>query len=92
MNQVRFLSDLRVRLVCISLESYILCKIILIVLVSGMLAKRDFMSNDANLNLSSSNFLGTLLIYKTASKVSLIVNSVVVRGFKRLVRYLATGW
>ena len=29
---------------------------------------------------------------ETTSKVSLIVNSLVVNGFKRLVRYLATGW
>ena len=57
-----------------------------------MLVKRDFTSNDTNLNPSSNNFLGTLLI-ETASKVSLIVNSLVVKGFKRLVtRYLATGW
>ena len=57
-----------------------------------MLVKRDFTSNDTNLNPSSNNFLGTLLICETASKVSLIVNSLVVKGFKRLVRYLATGW
>ena len=57
-----------------------------------MLGKRDFMSNDTNLNPSSNNFLGILLMCKTASKVSLVVNSLVVKGFKRLVRYLATGW
>ena len=57
-----------------------------------MLVKRDFTSNDTNLNPSSNNFLGTLLICETTSKVSLIVNSLVVKEFQRLVRYLATGW
>ena len=69
-----FLSDLRERSVDISLESYIRCKIILIVLVNGMLVKRDFTSNDTNLNPSSNNFLGILLICETTSKVSFIVN------------------
>ena len=54
-----FLSDLSSRLVDISLESYIRCKIILIVSVNGMLVKRDA-SDDTILNPPSNNFLGIL--------------------------------
>ena len=86
------LRDLRVRFVVISLESYIRCKIILTVFVSGMLEMRDITSNDTNKKPSSNNLLGILLICETTSKLSLIVNSLVVKGFKRLVRYLVTGW
>lgn len=45
-----------------------------------------------NLYPSSKRLRGILLIWVTASKLSTIVNSLVVKRFNRLVGNLATGW
>ena len=58
----------------------------------GTLVKRDLTSKETNLYPSSKSLCGRLLICETTSNVSLIENSLIVKGFSSLVRNLATGW
>ena len=64
----------------------------LTVFLSVTLVKSDLTSKKTNLYPSSNSLRGRLLICETASNVSLIENSLVVKGFSKLVRNLATGW
>ena len=65
----------------------------LTVLWSGILVNRDFTSKETNLYPSLNRLGGILLIIScTASKLSRIVNSLIVKGFSNCVINLAVGW
>ena len=61
------------------------------VFLRGTLVK-DLTSKETNLYPSSKSLRGRLLICETASNVSLIANSLIVKELSGLVRNLATGW